>query len=77
MRDDVSRALLQFARKLRFPYLAALTFVVFVIDLIAPDLIPFADELLLGLLTLLFGSLSGAHHTQSTSTRIQTAQSNA
>jgi hypothetical protein len=31
--------------------------VVFVVDLILPDVIPFADEILLGLITLLLGTL--------------------
>jgi len=77
MRDDVCRTLLQFARKLRFPYLAALTFVVFVADLIVPDLIPFADELLLGLLTLLFGAFGRAQASASPGARAHPAQSNA
>jgi Family of unknown function (DUF6116) len=42
---------------LRFPYLAAITGTLFVVDLVVPDLIPFADELLLGLITVLLGML--------------------
>lgn len=49
-------AILKFADKLRFRQLFLLTASLFVIDLLIPDLIPFVDELLLGLLTLLFGS---------------------
>ncbi|MCU7815621.1 MAG: hypothetical protein KZQ89_14005 [Candidatus Thiodiazotropha sp. (ex Lucinoma kastoroae)] len=48
-------AILKFADKLRFRQLFLLTASLFVIDLLIPDLIPFVDELLLGLLTLLFG----------------------
>jgi hypothetical protein len=48
---------LRWARRLRFPYLFALTAILFVMDLLVPDAIPFVDELLLGLLTLLFASL--------------------
>lgn len=44
------------ARQLRFPYLFLLTAALFVADLLVPDAIPFADELLLGLLTLLLGN---------------------
>jgi len=44
------------AGRLRFPWLFALTAVVFVVDLIVPDVIPFADEILLGLVTVLLGS---------------------
>ena len=46
-----------FASRLRYPQLFLLTGAVFVVDLLIPDLIPFVDELLLGLLTLLLGSL--------------------
>jgi hypothetical protein len=48
---------LRWARRLRFPYLFGLTALLFVADLLVPDAIPFVDELLLGLLTLLFASL--------------------
>jgi hypothetical protein len=45
--------LLGFAERLRFPRLLLLTASLFVIDLAIPDLIPFVDEILLALLTLL------------------------
>jgi hypothetical protein len=45
-----------FASQLRFPQLFWLTLIVFIVDLLVPDFIPFADEVLLGLATLLFGS---------------------
>lgn len=48
--------LLRLAAKLRFPYLFFLTAALFLIDLVVPDILPFADELLLGMLTLLFGA---------------------
>ena len=41
---------------LRFPYLFLLAGGLFVLDLFVPDLIPFVDEIMLGLLTLLLGS---------------------
>lgn len=47
----------RFASRLKFPQLFAFVATLFVIDLIIPDLIPFFDEILLGLLTLLLGSL--------------------
>ncbi len=43
--------------KLRFPQLFAIAASLFFIDLLIPDLIPFIDEILLGLLTLLLGSM--------------------
>ncbi len=46
----------RFAGELRFPQLFWLTAVLFVLDLLVPDLIPFADEILLGLATLLLGN---------------------
>jgi hypothetical protein len=46
----------RFAGGLRFPQLFWLTAVLFLVDLLIPDLIPFADEVLLGLATLLLGS---------------------
>jgi hypothetical protein len=49
--------LIQYVSWLRFPKLLALTALVFVLDLIFPDVIPFADEILLGLITLLLGTL--------------------
>lgn len=42
--------------KLRFPVLFVISAVLFGVDLIVPDVIPFADELLLGLATALFAS---------------------
>jgi hypothetical protein len=46
-----------FAGQLRYPMLLAITAAAFVADLVIPDLVPFADEILLGLLTALFASL--------------------
>ncbi|MBB5016235.1 DUF6116 family protein [Rehaibacterium terrae] len=49
--------LLRFARRLRFPTLFFVTATLFVVNLFIPDPIPLIDELLLGLATLLLGSL--------------------
>ena len=46
----------RYASRLRFPYLFLATAILFMGDLIFPDLVPFADEILLGLLTALFGT---------------------
>ena len=46
-----------FLSQLRFPYLFLLTSGVFFLDLLVPDLVPFADEILLGLGTLLLSRL--------------------
>jgi hypothetical protein len=53
----IGRFIARFAAGLRFPTLFALVAALFVLDLIVPDLIPFADEILLALGTLLLGSL--------------------
>ena len=42
-----------FLARLRSPWLFGLMAVLFVIDLLIPDLLPFVDELLLALATLL------------------------
>lgn len=49
--------LLDYAKRLRFPRLLAATATLFVIDLLVPDVIPFVDELLLGLVTMVLASL--------------------
>jgi hypothetical protein len=49
-------ALLNWAGQLRFPYLLGLTALLFVVDLVVPDFVPFADEILLGLATVVFGT---------------------
>lgn len=49
-------AVLDWAGGLRFPYLLALTAALFLFDLLVPDLVPFADEVLLGLATVVFGT---------------------
>jgi hypothetical protein len=45
----------RFAGRLRFPQLFLFTAGLLALDLLIPDLIPFMDELLLGLITLLLG----------------------
>lgn len=56
MNHPLSGPVLKAARKLRFPKLLALTATLFVIDFLVPDPIPFLDEILLGLSTILFAS---------------------
>ena len=45
----------RYAMRLRFPQLFAFTGTLFLLDMLIPDLIPFMDEMMLGLLTLLLG----------------------
>jgi len=47
----------RFASRLRFPVLFALVGGMFLVDVLLPDLVPFFDEVLLALGTLLLGSL--------------------
>ncbi len=46
----------RFASRLRFPQLFLFTAALFVLDVLVPDFIPFADEILLALGTILLGS---------------------
>lgn len=55
-RAPLIAAFLKFAGGLRFRQLFFITGGLFVFDMLMPDLIPFVDELILGLLTLLFAS---------------------
>jgi hypothetical protein len=47
---------MKFLGRLSYPRLFLLTAVLFVVDLFVPDLVPFVDELLLGLGTLLLAN---------------------
>lgn len=46
----------EFASRLRFPKLFAITLAILIFDVLIPDLIPFVDEILLALFTALLGS---------------------
>jgi hypothetical protein len=56
LRGPVIGLLVRFFGRLRFPYLVAVTATLFVVDLFVPDVIPLADELLLGLVTAILAS---------------------
>jgi len=49
--------LIRYVEGLRFPYLVALTAALFVINLVVPDVVPYVDEILLGLVTLILSRL--------------------
>ena len=57
MANPITKLLLRFSERMRFPTLFFVTATLFVVDLMIPDMIPFVDELLLGLGTLVLGSL--------------------
>jgi len=46
----------RFAAGLRFPTLFKVCAALFLVDLVVPDVIPFVDEILLALVTLLVGA---------------------
>jgi hypothetical protein len=52
--------ILRYLGGLRFPYLLVVTASLFFLDLLIPDVIPFADEILLGLVTLVLARLKKA-----------------
>ena len=56
-RDTMPPTIQDFLSRLRFPYLFLLTAGVFFLDVLVPDLVPFVDEILLGLGTLLLSRL--------------------
>lgn len=57
MSDNQPSFPLAFLQRLRFPQLFVLLLLLLFADLLVPDPIPFLDEALLGLLTLIMGSL--------------------
>ena len=56
-RGGIAGVFLRWASSLRFPYLLLLLLVLFIADLLVPDVIPFVDEIIMGLLTALLASL--------------------
>jgi hypothetical protein len=56
-RGGLAGIALRWASRLRFPYLFAITALLFIVNLFVPDAIPMADELVMGLVALLLGSL--------------------
>jgi hypothetical protein len=56
MANPLLAPLLGFFGRLSYPRLFALTAALFALDVVVPDVVPFADELLLGLGTLLLAN---------------------
>lgn len=56
MPNPIVAVVLARLRNLRFPVLAGLAALLFIVTLLVPDPLPFADELLLGVLTLLLAN---------------------
>ena len=57
----IGRLVTRFAAGLRYPTLFKVAGTLLLVDFFVPDLIPFVDEILLALGTLLLGSLPGRH----------------
>jgi len=57
MRLPIPRRLRRHVESLSFPKLFLLTGTLFLVTLVVPDPLPFVDEILLGLLTLMIGSV--------------------
>ena len=53
----VPRPIYEYTSKLRFPKLFALVVILFILDLLLPDFIPFVDELILAVVALFLGRL--------------------
>ena len=56
MRKLIIAPLIAYLAKLRFPALFSITGVLFILDFFIPDVLPFVDEILLGLGAALLGS---------------------
>ena len=56
-RGGLAGAFLRWSSSLRFPYIFMLVTVLFVINLFIPDVVPFADEIIMGLVAVLLASL--------------------
>ncbi len=60
-----SGIVLRWANGLRFPYLFLLTAGLFVANVFIPDVVPFADELIMGLVAMLLAGLKKKKSPQS------------
>lgn len=56
IKSPIAGVLVRYASRLRFPYLFFITAALFLLNLFLPDAVPFADEILLGLVTVMLGS---------------------
>ena len=56
-KGGVAGVLVRWTSRLRFPYLFFLTLILFIVNLFIPDMVPFADELIMGLVAAVLGSL--------------------
>lgn len=57
LRRFAPRFLRRYLARLRFPQLFLLAAILFAVDLAVPDVLPLVDEILLGLVSLMLGTL--------------------
>lgn len=65
-RGGLAGFLLRWASGLRFPYLFLLTALLFVFNLFIPDIVPIADELIMGLVAMTLASIRKKSDEEST-----------
>lgn len=56
-RSTLADQFIGYVAGLRFPWLLGITLGLFLFDLVVPDIVPFVDEILLGLLAALLATL--------------------
>ncbi len=56
-RGGVAGAVVRWSSSLRFPYLFVLTLALFILNLFVPDAVPFADEIIMGMVAALLASV--------------------
>jgi len=56
MRSPLVALLTSFFARLRYPYMFAIVASLFLVDMLIPDLLPLADEILLAVVTVLLAS---------------------
>ncbi|MBB5206618.1 DUF6116 family protein [Chiayiivirga flava] len=69
MTNPLLAPVLAWLGRLRHPQLFAIAAALFAVDVVVPDLVPFIDELMLALVTLLFGSWKNRRKPASTEPR--------
>ena len=56
-KGGIAGVFLRWASSLRFPFVLALMAVLFILNLLVPDVIPFVDEIIMGLVAILLANL--------------------
>lgn len=64
----------EYVAGLRFPWLLGMTLVIFLIDLVVIDFIPFADEIVLGLLAVILARLKKQRRSQVIESRVDAGE---